>query len=141
MVIAHGLDSQRVYVTGLSAGGAMAAALLATYPDAFAGGAIIAGLPYGAAASVKEALAAMSHCHSLPARDWGDLVRNASPAPRRRPTVAIWHGDADTPPSHPATRWKAPSNGRMCMACAKPTGWRTGLTASRTGPGEITRGR
>lgn len=96
MTIGHGLDSRRVYVTGLSAGGAMTGALLATYPDVFAGGAIIAGLPYGAAANVKEALTAMSHCRSLPAQDWGDHVRNASPAPRRRPTVAIWHGDADT---------------------------------------------
>ncbi len=96
MTVAHGLDSSRVYVTGLSAGGAMAAALLATYPDVFAGGAIIAGLPYGTAGNVKEALAAMAHGRNLPAQEWGDRVRNASPAPKRRPTIAIWHGDADT---------------------------------------------
>jgi poly(hydroxyalkanoate) depolymerase family esterase len=96
MLIEHRLNPRRVYITGLSAGGAMTAALLATYPDVFAGGAIIAGLPYGAAADAKGALAAMFHCRSLPAHDWGDLVRNAGPAPRRLPTVAIWHGDADT---------------------------------------------
>src|SRR5690606_14395077 len=46
MVKTHGLDRKRIFVTGLSAGGAMAAAMLASYPDVFAGGAIIAGLAY-----------------------------------------------------------------------------------------------
>ena len=49
VVIAHGLDRSRIFVTGLSAGGAMASVMLATYPEVFAGGAIIAGLPYGVA--------------------------------------------------------------------------------------------
>src|SRR5205085_5815523 len=44
---AHGIDRTRVFITGLSAGGAMTAAMLATYPEVFAAGAIIAGLPYG----------------------------------------------------------------------------------------------
>jgi poly(hydroxyalkanoate) depolymerase family esterase len=47
-----GVDRSRVFVTGLSAGGAMASAMLATYPEVFAGGAIIAGLPHGSARSV-----------------------------------------------------------------------------------------
>ena len=55
MVKAHGLDGRRIYVTGLSAGGAMAMALLALYPEVFAAGAIIAGVPFGAATSVPEA--------------------------------------------------------------------------------------
>ena len=42
----HGIDQKRVFITGLSAGGAMTAVMLATYPEVFAGGAIIAGLPY-----------------------------------------------------------------------------------------------
>ena len=53
-------DPQRVFVAGLSAGGAMAAALLAAYPDVFAGGAIVAGLPVGAANSATEALRRMA---------------------------------------------------------------------------------
>lgn len=96
------IDPARIFVTGLSAGGAMTAVLLATYPDVFAAGAIIAGLPYGCATSVKDAIGAMQHCPSRPAAAWGDLVRAASPAPQRKPIVSIWHGDADTTVTLPA---------------------------------------
>ncbi len=89
------IDPARVFVTGLSAGGAMASALLATYPDVFAAGAIVAGLPYRCATTVSEALGAMRHCPAHAARQWGDLVRQASPSPQRKPIVSIWHGDAD----------------------------------------------
>ena len=42
----HSIDPRRIFITGLSAGGAMTSVMLASYPDLFAGGAIIAGLPY-----------------------------------------------------------------------------------------------
>ena len=48
-VLDHGIDRRRVFITGLSAGGAMTSNMLACYPEIFAGGAIVAGLPYGAA--------------------------------------------------------------------------------------------
>ncbi len=89
------IDPARVFVTGLSAGGAMASALLATYPDVFAAGAIIAGLPYRCATGVQAALSVMHHPARRAESQWGDLVRQASPAPQRKPIVAIWHGDAD----------------------------------------------
>ena len=54
MVADHGLDPRRVFVTGLSAGGAMAAVMLAAYPEAFAGGAVVAGVPYGCAGTEGE---------------------------------------------------------------------------------------
>lgn len=72
MVARFGLDGDRVFVTGLSAGGAMTSVLLATYPDVFAGGAIIAGLPYGCAHNAHEALRAMFEGQDRPAREWGD---------------------------------------------------------------------
>ena len=91
-----GIDVRRVYVCGLSAGGAMAAAMLATYPETFAGGAIIAGLPYGSAASAGEAFEAMYGGKVKEVRVWGALVRAASAGYAGSwPTVAIWQGTAD----------------------------------------------
>ena len=95
METAHGSDRSRIYVTGLSAGGAMTGVMLATYPELFAGGAIIAGLPYGAAGNVQEAFDAMFQGPSRSARAWGDLVRAASPHTGPWPKLSVWHGDAD----------------------------------------------
>jgi poly(hydroxyalkanoate) depolymerase family esterase len=95
MVAEHGIDRGRIFVTGLSAGGAMASALLASYPDLFAGGAIVAGLPYGAAANVQEAFDCMFKGCSRPARAWGDRVRAASPHRGPWPKISVWHGTAD----------------------------------------------
>jgi feruloyl esterase len=96
MAAAHGIDRGRIFVTGLSAGGAMASVMLATYPEVFAGGAIIAGLPYGAATSVQEAFESMFKGRRWPARHWGDLVRAASPHKGPWPRISVWHGGADT---------------------------------------------
>jgi len=95
MVSDHGIDPARVFVTGLSAGGAMTSVMLATYPDVFAGGAIVAGLPYGAANNVQQAFETMLQCPPRPARAWGDLVRRASPHKGPWPRVSVWHGGAD----------------------------------------------
>jgi poly(3-hydroxybutyrate) depolymerase len=52
----HNIDPRRVFATGLSAGGAMTSVMIATYPDVFAGGGIVAGLPYGCANNLTDAL-------------------------------------------------------------------------------------
>jgi feruloyl esterase len=54
-----GVDRRRVFVTGLSAGAAMSAALLASSPDVFSAGSIFAGLPAGCATTSIEALTCM----------------------------------------------------------------------------------
>ncbi|MEG8038854.1 PHB depolymerase family esterase [Sphingomonas sp. LR60] len=90
----HGLDPARVFVTGLSAGGAMTSAMLACYPELFAGGAIIAGLPFGVARGVPEALERMrgrGHDRAT----LGERVRAASPHRGPWPTVSVWHGSSD----------------------------------------------
>lgn len=91
----HGSAADRVYVTGLSAGGAMTAALLAVYPDLFAGGAVVAGLPYRCATGSSAAFACMSPGTDLSPKQWGDKVRAASAHAGPWPIVSIWHGDAD----------------------------------------------
>jgi feruloyl esterase len=96
MVSTHGVDTGRIYITGLSAGGAMTSVLLATYPEVFAGGAIIAGLPFGAASNVQQAFQNMLQCPARPARTWGDLVRAASPHIGPWPRISVWHGGADS---------------------------------------------
>lgn len=88
-------DAARVFVTGLSAGGAMAAAVLANYPDVFAGGAVIAGLPFGAARDATRAFEAMAAAPGRSAREWGDLVRAVLPEDVRAPSISIWHGTRD----------------------------------------------
>ena len=91
----HGTDPRRVFATGVSAGGAMTSTMLATYPDVFAGGAIIAGVPYRCAEGLQEGFEAIFQARSQQALQWGNLVRDASPHRGPWPTIAVWHGDAD----------------------------------------------
>jgi poly(hydroxyalkanoate) depolymerase family esterase len=93
---AQPIDPARVFVTGLSAGGAMAAVMLATYPELFAGGAIIAGVAYGCASGASEAFDRMSSRPRGDAPALGRKVRGASRHMGPWPRVQIWHGDADT---------------------------------------------
>jgi poly(hydroxyalkanoate) depolymerase family esterase len=95
LVQTQGLDATRVFITGLSAGGAMTAVMLAAYPELFAGGAIIAGLPFGAAANVRDALESMRSAPLRTPRQWGDAVRAASAYLGPWPKISIWHGALD----------------------------------------------
>jgi poly(hydroxyalkanoate) depolymerase family esterase len=91
----YGLDRSRTFVTGLSAGGAMTAVMLACYPDLFAGGAVIAGLPFAAANTLPNALQLMRG-QGFP--DRGLLAARAKAAPSfmgHPPTLSVWHGTND----------------------------------------------
>ena len=93
----YAIDPGRVYVTGFSAGGAMTAALLAIYPELFRGGAIIAGVPFGCASGMLDALGCMNPGRDLSPREWAERARaaGARPAATDRPWIAIWQGLAD----------------------------------------------
>jgi poly(hydroxyalkanoate) depolymerase family esterase len=89
------IDGERVFATGLSAGGAMTSVMLATYPDLFAGGAIIAGLPFGCAANVSEAFECMAGRGFGSDAGLASKVRAGSRHQGQWPRVSIWHGSAD----------------------------------------------
>ncbi|WP_335932073.1 extracellular catalytic domain type 1 short-chain-length polyhydroxyalkanoate depolymerase [Streptomyces sp. PTD5-9] len=92
----YGSDADRVYVTGLSAGGGMAADLLAAYPDVFAGGSVASGLPAQCATSQAGASSCQTGTVKLTPAQWGDKVRAAHPGYSGPwPRVAIWQGSAD----------------------------------------------
>jgi poly(hydroxyalkanoate) depolymerase family esterase len=109
---AYRVDRDRVYVAGVSAGGAMASILAATYPDLFAALAVFAGAEFKAAASRREGLAAMK-------RGGPDAVRQGQLAfeamrdglagkRRRRMPAIVFHGTAD--------RLVSPANAEQVIA-------------------------
>ncbi|MGV2895460.1 alpha/beta hydrolase family esterase [Achromobacter sp. AGC78] len=90
VIAEYGIDTRRVYVAGLSAGGAMAAILADTYPQLYAAAGVHSGLAAGAAKDLPSALSAMK----------GIGVRPGAASSTPVPTI-VFHGDRDNT-VHPA---------------------------------------
>lgn len=91
----YNIDDSKVYVAGLSAGGAMSAILGATYPDIIKGVGVASGLEYKAATSMSGAFMAMSMGGPNP-NTQGTLAYNemANHSTGIMPTI-IFHGNSD----------------------------------------------
>lgn len=85
-----------VYVTGLSAGGGLASVMMAAYPEKFAAGGIVAGLPYGCAQAAGSPYVCMYVGATQTPDQWGDRVRAARPGYAGPwPTLVAFQGTAD----------------------------------------------
>lgn len=111
VMTAHNIDANRVYIAGLSAGGAMAAIVGAAYPDLFAAVGVHSGLAPGAARTLPEAFMAMNGTTAAAAHAATPMRPGAVPAQGHQPLplpVIVFHGDED--------RTVHPRNGEQVIA-------------------------
>jgi poly(hydroxyalkanoate) depolymerase family esterase len=127
VVSEHGIDPARVYVAGMSAGGAMAVILGQTYPDLYAAVGVHSGVPSGVAVDILSALSAMN---GGPAATYPGPARKRTKSNRAIATI-VFHGDCDTV-VHPSngeavhTRAKRPER-RVPIAAGSATSRSNGM--------------
>ena len=98
MTSTHSIDTTKIYITGLSAGGIMALDLMASYPDVFAGGAAWSLAPANLARDLNKAMSLFyqsEYVNKTP-QQWGDLARQLNPGYEGQyPKVSLIMGSND----------------------------------------------
>lgn len=89
------IDAASVHVTGISAGGSMAAILLACHPERFASGMVVAGVPYAAASDPLTAAGVMASGPAVDPVTLGDLAHVCGGRQSLAPRVLVLHGTDD----------------------------------------------
>jgi poly(3-hydroxybutyrate) depolymerase len=90
------IDPDRVFVTGHSAGAAMSLVMLATWPDVFAAGASIAGIPFRCPDTYNDVYTCMTPGIDRAPGEWAKRARRGYPGYGGPwPRVSVWHGTAD----------------------------------------------
>jgi len=95
----YSIDASRVFVNGFSGGAAQTALMLAVWPDVFAAGATMEGVPYHCTLDKNEVSSpCMNPGKNLTGQQWGDFVRADLPAGYAGPwpRLQIWEGSTDT---------------------------------------------
>lgn len=114
------LDDARVFVAGLSAGGAMADVMSVAYPDLYAGAGVHSGLPHGSATDQSSAFVAMSGKH---------MSRGTAHARKRTRTI-IFHGDRDSK-VHPANAERILTEARAALSATHEEKTQSGTANGR----------
>ncbi|MCB9227441.1 MAG: PHB depolymerase family esterase [Chitinophagales bacterium] len=96
LVATKSINTSQIYITGLSAGGAMTMAMVSCYPQTFKGAIVMAGVPYKAATNIYESIPASKGEIDKTPEQWGDLVRAQNPAYSGSfPVLSVVHGTDD----------------------------------------------
>jgi acetylxylan esterase len=129
----HDGDPNRIFAVGASSGACMTLALMATHPDVFSGGSVLAGVPYGAWKTGGTCAVCNTSATAQSEDAWGNIVRQNAPANFNGPwpRIQLWHGTADTTLN---SGWLAESEKQW-----KNVHGVTGAGTSATGPAGWTR--
>jgi len=136
----YGVDSERVYIAGVSAGGAMAVIAAATYPDLFSALAVAAGAEFQAAQGVSEGLVVMKQGGPDPVQQGRAAFAAMKPGlarkSRKRLPVIVFHGTEDAS-VNPVNANQIIAQWGETNACLASAAGETGFSISEKIVGEI----